>query len=533
MENAEDLDKIAGPNSTFLQAYDEYIVKRECPADATNALCLRVSSDYAERIKVSALDQAIETIRERINEKGIAEPSVIKKQDQIIVELPGLDQNEIKKVKDLIRRTAKLEFKIVDDGSDYMRDLFAFVREDNRAKELKITAESDRWRHDDTGKQFNDFFLIAEDEQRWLTKADAKVEGCYDKNKRERDGKVQCTITGKKIIERYVETLGKDDEKFKIDDEHQLAFELQSPSQPNSQEKPRWRTYYLHRPVELAGTAVLDARTTWNPTTNRPEVLINFNRWGGRRFGELTGANVGRKMAIILDDKVNSAPVIQTEISGGASTITMGQSDPRQAQEEATDLVNVLQTGSLPAPLQEETSSEVGPLLGSDAVSKAKFSFLIGSGLVLLLLLFYYRTSGIISIVALTLNLLFMMALLAGFGATLTLPGIAALVLTVGMAVDANIIIYERIREELRAGKSIRGAVDAGFSHALSAIIDGQLTTGLAAFVLYQYGSGPIRGFAVMLLLGIICNIFTATWCTRLFFEIYVGRGSKVKVIGI
>jgi preprotein translocase subunit SecD len=211
----------------------------------------------------------------------------------------------------------------------------------------------------------------------------------------------------------------------------------------------------------------------------------------------------------------------------------MGASDPLIIEQEAKDLVNVLRTGSLPAPLKEEFESQVGPLLGRDAIDKAKFAFVIGALLVVLIMLYIYRFSGVISIMALALNVLFMMSILALFGATLTLPGIAAIVLTVGMAVDANIIIYERIRDELRAGKSIRGAVEAGFSRAFTAVLDGNLTTAAAGFVLYQYGSGPIQGFAIMLLIGIATTLFTAVWCTRVFFEYYIGRGRKLATLSI
>jgi preprotein translocase subunit SecD len=211
----------------------------------------------------------------------------------------------------------------------------------------------------------------------------------------------------------------------------------------------------------------------------------------------------------------------------------MGGGSTQQIQDEAQDLVNVLRTGSLPAPLRVDSESEVGPLLGRDAIEKAKMSFLLGAGLVLLIMVFIYRVSGLIAIGAVVLNVMLMMALLAGFQATLTLPGIAAIVLTVGMAVDANIIIYERIREELRTGKSVKGAVDAGFGHAFSAILDGQLTTAAAGYVLYQYGSGPIKGFAVMLLIGIFTTLFTGVWCSRLFFEYYVGRRRQAATISI
>src|SRR5690606_4839869 len=285
--------------------------------------------------------------------------------------------------------------------------------------------------------------------------------------------------------------------------------------------------------VELAGSSVANSYVYWNSTTNVPEVLVEFDRFGAQRFEEMTGKNVGKKMAIILDDKVSSAPVIQDRIGGGRSSITMGGGNPREVQEEAQDLVNVLRTGSLPAPLQVDSESEVGPLLGRDAIEKAKLSFILGGVLTCLFVVWVYRLSGLISCLSLVVNLLFLMAAMAGLQATLTLPGIAALVLTIGMAIDANIIIYERIREELRAGKSVKGSVEAGFQNAYSAILDGQLTTAAAGFVLYQYGSGPIKGFAVMLLIGIFTTLFTAVWCTRVFFNFYVGRRRQATTISI
>jgi len=232
----------------------------------------------------------------------------------------------------------------------------------------------------------------------------------------------------------------------------------------------------------------------------------------------------GEKMAIILDDRINSAPIIQTAITGGRSQITMGGSDPQIMQVEAQDLVNVLRTGALPAPLREMSSSRVGPMLGQDAIDKTRTSMLVGAIAVVLLMLYFYKVSGLIANVAMVLNILFQVSILAALQATLTLPGIAALVLTVGMAVDSNIIIYERIREELRAGKSVRGAVDAGFSRAFTTVFDAHVTNFVAGFVLMEYGTGPIRGFAVMLLIGVVCNLFTSTWVSRVMFEHYVGR---------
>ena len=536
VDDPADKAKIDGQ---FLSDYDEIITFRDCTDEQKdNAVCIRVSSDFADSIKSTALSQAVKTIRDRINGRGVAEPTVITKGDQIIVELPGLDEEAINHVKDIIARTAKLEFKIVDEKSEYMRSLYNRIKDgDPLAVRDNIASYIDQWRHDDSAKNYSDYYLTApQEKEEYLEPAEAELRGCIAADKREKGGKIQCKISGRQLIERYIQALAAEDPTFKLDDDHQLGYELVQPgSGPDDESRdPYFRTYYLHRAVELSGSAVSDAYVYWNSTTNRPEVLIDFNRYGGRRFSDLTGRNVGRKMAIILDDTVASAPTIQAKISGGRSSITMGGgADQAAIQRDAQDLVSVLKTGSLPAPLQEESSSVVGPLLGRDAVQQAKFAFGLGAALVLIIMMWFYRTSGFISIVALALNILFMLALLAQFGATLTLPGIAAVVLTVGMAVDANIIIYERIREELRLGKSVRGAVDAGFSRGFAAILDGQITTGIAGYVLMQYGSGPIRGFAVMLLIGITCTLFTATWCTRLFFEWYVGRGRKNPVLGI
>lgn len=532
-ENPADKSKV---DSQFLSDYDEVIEPRECPAEQqASSVCFRVASTFQDSIRKSALEQAVITIRDRIDKHGVAEPSVKPKGNQIVVELPGLEAESVERVKDLIGRTAKLEFKMIEDGSEVMRNLYRHVNEDAKAKELKIEVGEDVWSHDESGRTFSDYYLRASDYEQWIPIAEAKERNCWNANKSEVQGQVQCVISGRQRIASYLEETGQQNPTLAIDDNHQIGYELVRPEAIAEQDarEPFWRTYYLRRAVELSGSSIADAYKYWDPTTNRPAVLVVFNRYGGRRFGDMTSKNIGKKMAIILDETVNSAPVIQDAITGGRSTITMGGSTNAVIESEADDLVSVLKTGSLPAPLQEESAASLGPSLGSDAVSKAWFSFGLGALLVLAVMVWIYRVSGWISMGALVLNITLMLAALAWLGATLTLPGIAATVLTVGMAVDANIIIYERIREELRAGKSIRGAVDAGFSRAFSAILDGQLTTAVAGYVLLQYGSGPIRGFAVMLIIGIITTLFTTTWCTRLFFEYYLGKGRKMTQISI
>jgi protein-export membrane protein SecD len=238
----------------------------------------------------------------------------------------------------------------------------------------------------------------------------------------------------------------------------------------------------------------------------------------------MTGDNIGRKMAILLDDKITSAPVIEGRI-GARGRITLGGfGDPFAMQQEAKDLVAVLRSGALPAPLRKTFETQVGPTMGRDAVDKAKFSMYVGAAAVILFMLIYYRLAGFIANIAMILNMLFMVAILAAFEASLTLPGIAGLVLTIGMAVDANIIFYERIREELRLGKSPRTAMEAGFDRAFWTVFDAHVTTFVAGVVLYSYGSGPIRGFAVTLLVGIITNLITSYWLSHWMFEAMVAR---------
>jgi len=260
----------------------------------------------------------------------------------------------------------------------------------------------------------------------------------------------------------------------------------------------------------------------------RPEVSFTMNRQGASMMGKLTGENVGRKMAVVLDEKITSAPVIESQISDRGRITMGGGGDPFRIQQDVKDLVGVLRSGALPAPLKKSFETQVGATMGQDSIDKAKISMYIGALAVILFMLIYYRFSGVIANLAMSLNMLFMLAILAAFEASLTLPGIAGLVLTIGMAVDSNIVIYERIREELRLGKSPRTAVDAGFQRAFWTVFDAHVTNFVAGIVLYSYGSGPIRGFAVTLLVGIVSNLITSVWISRWMFDVVVGRRGSV-----
>lgn len=556
------LAPLGGVNVTFPEAgakaeliakiksdFKDFIVERECTTgEPKDAFCFQVSTAYAESVKKSALANAVNTIRERIDEKGVAEPSVVQKDDQIIVELPGLDEEKKQQTRDIIARTAKLEFKVVDDNSEYMKKLFGHVGSEGkegkptepRAIRDEIYAEVDQWRPDDGGTAHVDYYLIARDRKESMTVDEAKKIECVnrtgkptDPNARVIDGRIDCNVSGRQVIARYLEDLAKSDPSFKIPDDRQIGYELVEPREDAKDQRSFWRTYYLERAVRLTGTSISNAMGSYDPNTNRPIVLLDFNRYGGRVFGDLTAEITGKKLATILDDKVKSAPIINGAIRGGRASITMGGSDPGRQEIERDELVNVLKTGSLPAPLKEESISDVGPTLGRDAIHKTKLSFIMGAILVLLIMVGIYRWSGWIAVFAVLFHTLMTLAVMALFGATVTLPGIAAIVLSVGMCVDGNILIYERIRDELRLGKSVRGAVDLGFSRAFSAILDGQLTTAAAGWVLLQYGSGPIKGFAVMLLVGVFTTILVNTWITRVFFDWYTRKQGQAGTISI
>ncbi|MBA3454311.1 MAG: protein translocase subunit SecD [Deltaproteobacteria bacterium] len=531
----EDATKLEPTRAAITSDYGKDIVTRECAAtDGPNAICFRVSPEFADNIKKSALANAIVTIRERIEEKGIAEPTVVEKGDEILVELPGLNKETIEETRGIIARTAKLEFKVVDDGSEFMRKVFAKVGSEGKegnptdlgAIKEQIRAEIDQWRPEDGGGMHTDYYLTAYDRREVVTVEVAKEIDCPERNDRKlvKDGKVDCKVPGKYAIARYLAALAAADPAFKIPDDRQLGYELNEAAPAAKDTRSFWRSYYLERGVRLTGSAISDATGSYDPNTNRPIVLLDFNRYGSRVFGDLTAEIVGKKLATILDDKVKSAPIINGAIRGGRASITMGGSDPTRQEAERDELVNVLKTGSLPAPLKEESASEIGPTLGMDAIKKTQLSFGLGVLLVFAIMLGIYKWSGLIAVFCVLYHVVLTVAVMVGFGATLTLPGIAAVVLSVGMTVDGNILIYERIRDELLLGKSVRGAIDVGFSRAFSAILDGQLTTAAAGWVLLQYGSGPIKGFAVMLLVGVGTTLLVNTWVTRIFFDWVITR---------
>ena len=403
----------------------------------------------SKRIKDSAINQALETIRNRIDQFGVAEPLVQRQGlKQIVVQLPGV--RDPKRAKDLIKETALLEFKMLDEENQMKLDLPARIPKDREAEVVK--------------------------------QAESKVP------------------EGSQIL-------------FERGVERDTGREYRIP-------------YLVKKRVMLTGDVLSDARVAIGQF-NDPYVSITFDAKGGREFERITGENVKKRMAIVLDNTIYSAPVIQERIGGGRAQIT-----GTFTTQEANDLAIVLRAGALPAPLKIIQDLTVGPSLGKDSIEKGVRATVIAGAMVVVFMIVYYRLSGVIADFALILNLVCLMGALSALQATLTLPGIAGIVLTIGMGVDSNVLIFERIREELRSGKGVRLAVDGGYDKALLTIVDSHVTTLITGIALFLFGTGPIKGFAVTLCLGIAINLFTALVGTKVVFDI-MNQRHKVEQLSI
>lgn len=354
------------------------------------------------------------------------------------------------------------------------------------------------------------------------------------------ENRILIQLPGIKDPQRAIDIIGKTALlEFKlVDSEHSVQKALQGKVPPGDKiyygrqvdpvtGKATRVPYLLEDRTLLTGEYLTNAEVRIDPQYNRPYVALSFDDRGARIFERLTGQHVNERLAIVLDDNVYSAPVIRDRISGGKAVI-----EGQFTMEEAKDLAVVLRAGSLPAPVKILEERTVGPSLGQDSIRKGLFSMVVGGVIVVIFMMIYYRASGVIADLALVLNIILIMAGLAALRATLTLPGIAGIILTIGMAVDANVLIFERIREEVRLGKTPRSAVDSGYSKATLTILDANVTTLIAAVVLFQFGTGPIRGFAVTLTLGIVASMFTAILGTRLVFD-YLLQKRRLRQLSI
>ena len=460
---------------------------------------LEIRGDRLDRIRDEAVEQAKQTIQNRIDEMGVRETSVTSRDQEIIVEVPGADDSSFAHIRGIISRTARLEFKVVDDEATFVSALSDLPE--------GITKETEGASAGTDKPNVVSTFLVARGENSRQHLVDY-IKSLSDKNEMPDDR----TLT----LSKYEQSSKK------------------KKGAAAAPEEEAWRTYTLFSRAELTGDMIEDAFVANDPQTNRPEVSLKFTQpQGADTFERLTGRNIKRRMAIVLDDRVESAPVIQTKIGGGSGVITLGSmEDYQKVMNDAKDLVIVLKAGALPAPIRPSNEQLIGPTLGRDAIQQGATGAGIGVALLLVFMAVYYLGVGLVADFAVILNLIFLFAILAFFEATLTLPGVAGIALTVAMAVDANVLILERIREELRAGKSPRGAVDHGYERALSSIIDSQMTTFIAGVVLYQYGTGPIKGFAVTLMIGIITSVCSAVFCSRVVMD-WLVRGRRVQTLHI
>ena len=388
-----------------------------------------LDQDQVKEIEQNAVSQGLETIRNRVDQFGVSEPTIqVQGERRILVQLPGIKDPE--RAINLIGKTARLEFKLVDEENSLQEALSGSVPEES---EILYTRKENK----ETGE---------------VTK----------------------------------------------------------------------EPYLLKKRTVLTGETLTGAEVRFDGDFNEPYVALNFNSVGAMIFHEVTRENVRKRLAIVLDDNVYSAPVIQDAIPGGRAQIT-GQF----SSEDARDLAIILRAGALPAPVVILENRTVGPSLGKDSIEKGITSILYGGLLVVVFIAIYYKLSGVIAVTALFLNIVLLAGALAYFGAALTLPGIAGIILTVGMAIDANVLVFERIREEIRIGKTVRAAIDAGFSKAFRTIVDANITTFIAAVVLFQFGTGPIKGFAITLCIGIAASMFTAVFVSRAIFD---GTMSQTKI---
>jgi preprotein translocase subunit SecD len=396
-----------------------------------------------KKVETTSVEQAIEVIRNRIDQLGVAEPTIHRQgENEIIVQLPGI--KDPKKALEIIGKTAQLEFKLLDEETPLWKELPSIIKSDEEEAFLN----------------------------QWKNKIPEGDEVVFQK------------IVNKETKEVYK------------------------------------RPYIVKKDVLLTGDLLAEAHVSIDQRFNEPYVSLRFNDAGAKIFEEITSKYVKRRLAIILDGNLYSAPVIQEKIEGGNAQIS-----GNFTLEEAKDLAIVLRAGALPAPVKLIQNVTVGPTLGKDSIEAGKLAVIISAIFVSLFMIFYYRLSGVIADFALILNIILLIGVLAALNATLTLPGIAGIALAVGMAVDSNVLMFERIREELRLGKTPKAAIESGYKKAFWTIFDSHVTTLITAAVLFHFGSGPIKGFAVTLSLGVAINLFTALIGTKTFFDfIYIGK---------
>ena len=484
-----------------------------------------------------AINRVLEILQNRVDQFGVAEPTIQKQGNQrIIVELAGVQDSD--RARSLLESTALLEFFIVKDittTNELMVKIdqvlkgnktIANVTESNQTKKRETLSNNDETVSvselfgESSSEEISDSSSVAQD---------VNVEQPFSSMLRNLGSTIGVPVKNSYAVRKMLELPEVKEKLAALGGTFMFSHKAEDYPTVDGDVESVYSLFLLEDQPELTGGVVEEAKANLGPqgstSAGQPIVNLSMNSDGARKWAIVTGSNVGRKVAIVLDKKVHMAPNIREKISGGGTLI-----EGFANIDEAKDIAIVLRAGALPAPVKIIEERVVGPSLGADSVRKGTQSVIIGLVLVLIFMLVYYRASGSIADFALIWNIVLVLAVLATLQATLTLPGIAGLILTVGMSIDANVIIFERIREELRKGKTPKAAVDGGYDRALTTIIDANVTTLIAALVLWQFGTGPIKGFATVLFWGILISMFTAIFVTRTIFNSFTGRKSLNKL---
>jgi SecD/SecF fusion protein len=455
--------------------------------------------------ETDAVTRAIEIIRNRVDQYGVSEPSIQKQGSRrIVIELPGVAREE--EAKKLVQGQALLEFKLVKDGS------FAIPIMQRIDEVLAGKVDSSLVKNDTT-------------KNKKLTEAEFAKQHPFFSLARlmDQSGRVADAYVQEEDRIKIAAFMERPEVKKVMPDNVEFLYDARPLKGADG--KNFYRMYMVNKTEELTGTVVTDARAEMDQTTGSPEVSMSMNSEGAREWSRITGANINKRCAVILDGVVYTAPNIINKIPNGSSRIT-GSAN----MEEAKLLEIVLKAGALPAPVETLEQRSVGPSLGQDSISQGFNSTWVGFVLIFVFMAFYYRTGGAFSAVALSVTVLNLLGILAAFRGTLTLPGIGGIVLTMGMAVDANVIIFERIREELAMGKTLKASVASGFKLSFAPIIDSHVTSFITGVVLYQFGSGPIQGFALNLMIGLVVSLFSQLVIVRVIFDYMVSKGYKINI---
>jgi SecD/SecF fusion protein len=470
-----------------------------------------------------AIDRAMEIVGNRVNQYGVSEPNIQKLGGtRVIVELPGVTKEA--EVTQLLQGTALLEFKLLKDPEVLNRVMWSIDKElaaTGVTDSTDTTALAAATNLDTTNAADTSKINTPEGE---MTQEELAKKHPWFSIAMTLQGRPDEAIVAEDNINKVRRILEQPGIQKLIPSDMEFLWGAKPARGLSSEGKRYFALYPVKKTAELTGGVVVNAKATIDPSFNQPIVEMEMNSEGARDWARITGANVNKQIAIILDNAVFSAPVVRNKITGGRSQI-----EGMDNLEEARLLEIVLKAGALPAPVEIVEQRSVGPSLGEDSIRTGLFSALLATVLTVAFMWFYYHTGGAVADIALVFCLLFLMAVLAAFQGTLTLPGIAGIILTLAVAVDANVLIYERIREEQATGKTLRAAIDAGYEKAFSAIFDSNLTTFITGVILFQFGTGPVQGFALTLMIGIVASMFSAIFITRTIFNVMTDSyGTKV-----